>query len=178
VGIGFAMQGLLGNIVAGFTIIATKPFRVGDYVEILNVRGVVWHVDLISTTLQHVDLSQVIIPNHKIMGEILHNYGTVRQLDLSVGVGYGSNLNQVQEVARELLLANPRVMQEPPPFISISALGDSSITVTLKPWVKLADFGLAQSEINRAIIERFRACDIEIPFPQREIRVVNVPAVG
>jgi small conductance mechanosensitive channel len=177
VGVGFAMQGLLGNMVAGLTIIVTKPFRVGDYVEILNVRGVVSHIDLISTALQHADLSQVIIPNHKIMGEILHNYGTTRQLDLSVGVGYGSDLNRVQGLLMEILQRNPRVLRDPAPVVAISALGDSSINVAVKPWVKLADFGLAQSELNAAIIAGFRASNIEIPFPQREIRVFNASTI-
>ncbi len=173
VGVGFAMQGLLGNMVAGLTIIVTKPFRVGDYVEILKVHGVVCHIDLISTTLQHADLSRVFIPNHKIMGEILHNYGGMRQLDLSVGVGYASDLNQVRGLAAEILSHNARVLRDPAPVVSITALGDSSINVCIKPWVKLADYWPAQTELNAAIIERFRAGKIEIPFPQREIRVFN-----
>lgn len=173
VGAGLAMQGLLGNMVAGLTIIVTKPFRVGDYVEILGVRGVVSHIDLISTTLQHADLSRVLIPNHKIMGEILQNYGTTRQLDLSVGVGYGSDLKTVQAIVAEILANNPRVLRDPAPVVAITGLGDSSINVGIKPWVKLADFGLAQTEINTAIIQQFRASNIEIPFPQREIRVFN-----
>jgi small conductance mechanosensitive channel len=177
VGIGFAMQGLLGNMVAGLTIIITKPFRVGDYIEILNVRGAVSHVDLISTTLLHSDQSHVIIPNHKILGEILHNYGTTRQLNLSVGVAYGADLHLVQELIHEILQSNSRILRAPAPFVAVTALTDSSVTIVVKPWVKLADFGPAQSEIYTAILDRFRASNIEIPFPQREIRVVNAPVV-
>ncbi len=75
VGIGLAMQGVLGNLVAGLTIIFTKPFRVGEYIEIASVQGQVRTIDLFSTTLTHPDLSRVVIPNKKIVGEILHNYG-------------------------------------------------------------------------------------------------------
>jgi len=85
VGIGLATQGVLSNIVAGLTIIFTKPFRVGQYIEIAGVQGLVTSVELFTTTLLHPDQSRVVIPNRKIVGEILHNYGTVRQLDLSVG---------------------------------------------------------------------------------------------
>lgn len=177
VGVGLAMQGLLGNLVAGLTIIVTKPFRVGDYVEILNVRGVVSHIDLLSTTLQHADLSQVFIPNHKIMGEILHNYGTTRQINLAVGIAYASDLAKVQAIVAEVLANNSRVLRDPEPFVGLTALGDSNITLSVKPWVKLADFGLVQSELNAALIERFRAGNIEIPFPQREIRVINAAPV-
>ncbi|MGD0816639.1 MAG: mechanosensitive ion channel domain-containing protein, partial [Verrucomicrobiota bacterium] len=77
VGMGFAMQGLLSNIIAGLTLIFTKPFRVGEYVEILGAQGLVVHIDLISTTLLKIDQSKVVIPNHKIIGEVLHNFGLV-----------------------------------------------------------------------------------------------------
>ena len=85
VGIGLAAQGVLGNIFAGLTIIFTKPFRVGEYIELLNVNGQVTAIELFSTTLLHSDRSRVVIPNRKIVGEILHNYGATRQLDLRVG---------------------------------------------------------------------------------------------
>src|SRR5262249_50854691 len=86
-GVRLAMQGVLWNVVAGMTIIFTKPFRVGEYIEILNVQGQVKTIELFSTTLLHPDHSRVVIPNRKIVGEVLHNYGSLRQLDLTVGVG-------------------------------------------------------------------------------------------
>ena len=86
VGLGLAMQGMLGNMVAGLTIIFTKPYRVGEYIELLNVYGQVTDIELLSTKLMHSDRSVVTIPNRKIIGEILHNYGTIRQLGLKVGV--------------------------------------------------------------------------------------------
>jgi len=75
-GIGFALQGVLGNMVAGLTIIFTKPFRVGEYIEIVGVHGDVAAIELFSTTLVHTDRSRIIVPNRKIVGEILHNFGT------------------------------------------------------------------------------------------------------
>ena len=94
-GIGIALQGVLSNVVAGLSIIFTKPFRVGEYIALLGVQGEVSLIELFSTTLVHPDRSRVVIPNRKIVGEILHNYGAVRQLALSVQVGYGSDLGQV-----------------------------------------------------------------------------------
>jgi small conductance mechanosensitive channel len=176
VGIGFGMQGLVSNMIAGLTIIFTKPFRVGEYVEILNVQGVVCHIDIVSTTLTHADTSKIVIPNHKIIGEIVHNFGTVRQITLMVGVGYHTDLKRAQELAAEVLERNPRVLREPKPVVLVGALQDSAITITAYPWVKLPDFGLAQSELNQAIVECFREHQIEIPFPQREIRILNAPA--
>src|SRR5436189_1170140 len=91
VGIGLAMQGVLGNLVAGLTIIFTKPFRVGEYIELIGHHGQVRNIELFTTTLLHPDMSRVVIPNRKIVGEVLHNYGVIRQLELSVGVAYGAN---------------------------------------------------------------------------------------
>jgi len=172
VGVGLAMQGVLGNLVAGLTIIFVKKFRVGEYIELSGVHGQVDSIELFSTTLIHPDRSRVIVPNRKIVGEIIHNYGKVRQLDLSVGVGYGSDLNLALDVVNDILKRNPRVLKEPEQAVGASSLGDSSIVIAIKPWTSLSDYGAAGGEINKAIIERFREAGIEIPFPQREIRVV------
>lgn len=173
VGVGLAMQGVLGNVVAGLSIIFTKPFRVGEYIDILGEEGVVAQIELFTTTLTHADKSRVVIPNRKIVGEILHNYGTIRQLDVKVGVGYGMDLNKAQAVVREILLSNPRVLKDPAPAIGISMLADSSVVISVKPWTTVADFGPAGAEINQAIVERFRANKIEIPFPQTEVRLLG-----
>jgi small conductance mechanosensitive channel len=175
VGVGLAMQGVLKNLFAGLTIIFTKPFRVGEYVELAGVYGQVKTIELFSTTLQHADMSRVVIPNHKIIGEILHNYGNIRQLDLSVGVGYGSNLAEVLTAVQEIVASNPRVLKTPAPVIGIANLGGSSITIAVKPWTAVPDFSPAQAEIYQAIIDHFRTRKIEIPFPQREVRLLNNP---
>ncbi len=175
VGLGLALQGVLGNLVAGLTIIFTKPFRVGEYIEISNVHGQVTHIDLFSTVLLHSDLSSVVIPNRKIVGEILHNYGTIRQLSLSVGIAYASNLNEALSLLREIASSNPRVLKNPAPAVGIAALSDSAINIVVRPWTTVADYGPAQAEIYEAIIDRFRAQKIEIPFPQREVRLLTNP---
>ncbi len=177
VGIGLAMQGLLGNMVAGLMIIFTKPFRVGEYVEIAGVNGMVAGIELLSTTLTHLDLSRVVIPNRKIMGEILHNYGTIRQLDLRVGVAYSSDLGLVFRTLDGILRADARVLKDPAPVVGVSAMADSSIEVSIKPWVKVPDYVPTGGELNRAVIEAFRKEQVEIPFPQREVRLLNAAAI-
>jgi small conductance mechanosensitive channel len=173
VGVGLAVQGVLGNLVAGLTIIFTKPFRVGEYIEVVGVSGQVKHIELFTTMLLHSDRSHVMVPNRKLVGEILHNYGHIRQLDLSVGVGYGTNMESALKIVREILAANPRVLEEPSPVVGIAALGESSIQMMIRPWTKVPDYGAAQLEIYEAILNKFRANKIEIPFPQREVRMVN-----
>jgi small conductance mechanosensitive channel len=173
VGVGFAMQGVLGNLVAGLVIIFTKPFRVGEYVDLLSVEGSVDKIELFTTTLRHADLSRIVIPNRKIIGEILHNYGTVRQLDLAVGVAYDSNLTETIAVVRELLNQHPRVLKEPAPLVGISMLADSSINLAVKPWTTVADYGPAGAELYQTIVERLRERNITIPFPQHEVRLLE-----
>jgi small conductance mechanosensitive channel len=175
-GIGLAMQGILSNLMAGLTIIFTKPFRFGEYIEIAGVQGQVTSIELFTTTLLHADHSQVIVPNRKIVGEILHNYGHIRQLNLNVGVGYGTNINTALTIVRGVLSRNSRVLKEPTPGVGITMLADSSINFAVCPWTAVADYGPAQTEIYQAIVEQFRANNIQIPYPQREVRTLSNPA--
>ncbi|HYB70025.1 MAG TPA: mechanosensitive ion channel family protein [Candidatus Bathyarchaeia archaeon] len=172
-GIGIALQGVLSNVVAGLSIILTKPFRVGEWISIVGVYGQVSSIELFSTALVHPDQSRVIIPNRKIVGEILHNYGTIRQLELTVGVAYGTDLPKALATVRETLLANPRVLKTPAPMVGIASLGDSAITIALGPWVAVPDYAPAQGELYQAVVERFRATGVDMPFPQREVRLLS-----
>lgn len=173
VGIGLALQGVLGNLVAGLVIIFVKPFRVGEYIELAGVHGQVHTIDLFSTKLTHADLSRVVIPNRKIIGEILHNYGKIRQLDLSVGVAYNSDPSQVLEMIAQILARNPKVLKTPAPVFGLSSLADSSIVVSIKPWTSVDDFGAVGPEIYKEVLTQFRAKGISLPFPQREIRMLQ-----
>jgi len=173
VGVSLAMQGILGNLVAGLTIIFSKPFTIGEYVELLGVYGQVTDIALFSTTLQHADNSHVIVPNRKIVGEILHNYGHIRQLDLSAAIGYSADLTLALSIVTDILQQNPNVLSEPAPVVGIAALKESSITLSIKPWVKVEDFIPAQAAIYQAVIERFRDRKIEIPIPRRDIHFLN-----
>jgi small conductance mechanosensitive channel len=172
-GIALATQGVLSNLVAGLTIIFTKPFRVGEYVSMLGVEGDVRTISLFSTTLGHPDRSRVVVPNRKIVGEILHNYGQIRQLDIVVGVAYDTDLNQALAAVNDILRDNPRVLKDPAPVIQVAVLADSSINIAVKPWAKVPDYALAGGEINKAIVEIFRGRNIVIPFPQREVRMLS-----
>jgi len=172
-GVALATQGVLSNMVAGLSIIFAKPFRVGEYVAIAGVEGTVETITLFSTTLAHVDRSRVIVPNRKIVGEILHNYGRIRQLDVSVGVAYDTDLEVPLAVIREVLDANTRVLKDPQPFVQAVNLADSAVYIAVKPWVAVTDQGAATGEVNAALLAAFRARGIVIPYPQREVRLLN-----
>jgi small conductance mechanosensitive channel len=175
-GVALALQGVLGNLAAGLTIVFTRPFRVGEYISIVGEEGEVQIITLFNTTLSHTDQSKVVIPNRKIVGEILHNYGRVRQLEVAVGVAYDSDMGQALSALQEVVHGNPRVLEEPAPVIQVVRLDDSAVTLCAKPWVKVPDYVAAAGELNRAILEALRARGIVIPFPQREVRLLNAAA--
>jgi small conductance mechanosensitive channel len=171
-GVALAMQGLLGNLFAGLTIIFTKPFRIGEYIGIVGEEGTVETITLFQTTLSHPDRSRVVIPNRKIVGEILHNYGRIRQVSFEVGVAYDTDLGGALKATEEVLRANARVLKDPAPVIGVAKLADSAVVIRAAPWVLAADFGPAGGELQQAIVEEFRRRAIAIPAPQREIRMV------
>ncbi len=176
-GIALAMQGVLSNIVAGLTIIFAKPFRIGDYISIVKEEGTVLDISIFSTRLGHADLSQVVIPNRKIVGEILHNYGQLRQLSVEAGIPYGSDVEAALAAIRSALDANPRVLKDPAAAVRVAKLADSAIVLWVGPWVKVPDYGAAVGEVNQAVLEALRARGIGAPFPQREVRLLSEAVV-
>jgi small conductance mechanosensitive channel len=175
-GVALATQGVLSNVVAGLTIIFSKPFRVGEYIAIAGVEGVVESISLFTTTLGHVDHSHVVIPNRKIVGEILHNYGTIRQLEVTVGVAYDTDLAVLLPLIEEVLQANPRVLKEPRAVVQPVQLGDSAVGIAVKPWVPVREQVAASGEIHAAVLQALRARGVVIPVPQREVRLIGSQA--
>lgn len=172
-GIALATQGVLSNMVAGLTIIFTKPYRVGEYIAIVGVEGQVEAISLFNTALTHPDRSRIIVPNRKVVGEILHNYGKIRQSELCVGVGYDSDLPLALGAIGDLVRANPRVLAEPAPVIQVVTLADSAVQIAIKPWVAVADYGAVAGELHLSLLEELRKRGIAIPYPQREVRLIG-----
>lgn len=173
VGAGLAMQGVLSNLVAGLTIILSGPFRVGEYISVIGVEGQVESIELFTTTLLHTDRSQVVIPNRKLVGEVLHNYGKLRQLNLQVGVAYATELPRALAVIRQVLSQNPRVLSEPPPVVGVGQLGESAIAIAVRPWVAVPDYIDAIGELNQSLVEACRRERIELARPQHEVRLLS-----
>jgi small conductance mechanosensitive channel len=176
-GIGLALQGVLSNIVAGLTIILTKPFRIGEYIEVAGVHGDVVAIELSSTTLLHPDRSRVIIPNRKIVGEILHNFGTMRQVKLAVGVPRSTDLAAALAVAQQVLAANPRVLSDPAPVVGVSEVTEVAVKIALQPWVRVPDASAVEAEVYQALLEVFGKRGIAAPLPRHEVRLIDSAAV-
>ncbi|HEV8441029.1 MAG TPA: mechanosensitive ion channel family protein [Methylomirabilota bacterium] len=175
-GLGIALQGVLSNMVAGLTIIFTKPFRVGEYIEIVGVHGDVASIELFSTTLLHQDRSRIIVPNRKIVGEILHNFGTMRQLHLAMTIPHGSDLTKVLATTREVLAADPRVLGDPAPMVGVERIEIAGVRVGAHPWVRVADVAAVEGDLYQALSERFHTAGIGIPLPRHEVRLLDAAA--
>lgn len=151
----------------------TRPFHLGEYISIAKEEGEVLDISLFSTILGHPDRSKVVIPNRKIVGEILHNYGRIRQLNIAVGVSYGTDVNIALNLVKEILRSNSRVLQEPAPVFGVARLAESGITISVAPWVNVPDYDAAAGEINKTILETFRTQNIVIALPQCEVTMLN-----
>jgi len=170
--VALAMQGVLSNIAAGLTIIFTRPFRVGDYISINKEEGEVLDISLFNTILGHPDLSRVVIPNRRIVGEILHNFGRIRQLELEVAVAQEADLSAALGAIDEVLRANARVLRDPAHLVRVTRLADARIAIFVGPWVNVPDYGPAIGEVNQAVLAALRGRNIALAAPQREVRAL------
>ena len=172
--IGLALQGSLANFAGGVLILLFRPFRIGDWIEAQGVAGTVDSIQIFHTVLRTGDNKTIIVPNGNLSNGIITNTNRqpTRKVVFDVGVDYEADLQKAREVLLELA-KDPRVLAEPAPEAVISTLGDSSITVSLRVWVKTADYWSVMFMFNEQSRDRLKNAGIDIPFPQRVIRVVQ-----
>lgn len=174
--IGFALQGTLSNFAAGVMLILLRPIKVGDFVEVAGEAGVVKEVAIFATTLNTGDNKTVIIANSAVMGGNIVNYSTEaeRRVDLIVGVGYGSNIQQVKHELKVIAETDERVLKHRNVTIGVVELADSSVNLVFRPWVKTADYWGVYFDMQERIKTRFDELGIEIPYPQMDIHADRV----
>ncbi len=175
--VGLALQGSLANFAGGVLILLFRPFRIGDWIEAQGVQGTVDNIMIFHTVLRTGDNKTVILPNGPLSNGIITNTNRqpTRKITYDIGVDYDADLQKAREILLDLA-KDPRVLDSPAPEAVVAALGDSSITVSLRMWVNTGDMGGVTNMINAEIRDRLRAADIDIPFPQRVVRVVSEPA--
>ena len=173
--VGFALQDTLSNFASGLMILIYKPFDVEDFVDVGGVSGKVKNMTLVSTTIRTPDNQRVILPNNKIWGDIIKNITAEnrRRIDMVFGIGYDDNIDHAEEVFKDILQSEKDVLRYPEPVIRIGNLGESSVDFFVRPWVKTEDYWEVRWRITRAVKERFDAEGISIPFPQRDIHIVD-----
>ncbi|MEG8232191.1 mechanosensitive ion channel family protein [Pseudomonas orientalis] len=176
--IGLALQGSLANFAGGVLILLFRPFRIGDWIEAQGTSGTVDSIQIFHTVLRTGDNKTVIVPNGILSNGIITNTNRqpTRKVVFDVGVDYEADLQKAREVLLELA-KDPRVLADPAPVAVVSTLGDSSITVSLRCWTKTADYWDVVFMLNELARDRLKAADIDIPFPQRVIRVMQEASV-
>jgi len=175
--IGLALQGSLANFAGGVLILLFRPFRIGDWIEAQGTSGTVDSIQIFHTVLRTGDNKTVIIPNGSLSNGLITNTNRqpTRKVVFDVGVDYEADLQKAREVLLELA-KDPRVLAEPAAVAVVSTLGDSSITVSLRCWTKTADYWDVVFMLNELARDRLKAAGIDIPFPQRVIRVMQETA--
>ena len=175
--IGLALQGSLSNFAGGVLILLFRPFRIGDWIEAQGVSGTVDSIQIFHTVLRTGDNKTVILPNGSLSNGIITNTNRqpTRKVVFDVGVDYEADLQKARNVLLELA-QDPRVLADPAPVAVVSTLGDSSITVSLRLWTKTSDYWDVIFMLNEQARDRLKAEGIDIPFPQRVIRVVQETA--
>ncbi len=176
--IGLALQGSLANFAGGVLILLFRPFRIGDWIEAQGVSGTVDNIQIFHTVLRTGDNKTVIVPNGNLSNGIITNYNRqpTRKVVFDVGVDYEADLQKARNVLLDLATNDPRVHKEPAPQAVVATLGDSAITVSLRVWVNTADYWDVMFMLNEQARDRLKNEGIDIPFPQRVIRVVQETA--
>jgi len=166
--VGFALQGSLSNFAAGVMLLVFRPFRIGDVVEVAGVLGSVREMGLFTTQMNTPDNVRIIVPNAKIFGDIIKNITAedTRRVDMTVGIGYGSDIAKAMEIIQGLLDADERVLKDPAPQIAVAELADSSVNLVVRPWSATGDYWGVKLDFMRNVKEAFDREGIEIPFPQ------------
>jgi small conductance mechanosensitive channel len=172
-GAGLAAQGLLSNYGAGLSIILTRPFVVGDTIRVQGVWGIVKEVHLAFTMLTNEDGEIITIPNKHIVGEIIHNSQADTVLELSVGIAYDSDTEAAMVAIKNKLTGINGLSKTRSVQIGIDSFGDSSINLEIRCWVKTAQYYEVKFSSNQLILESLKDAGIEIPFPQREVRMLS-----
>lgn len=178
--IGLALQGSLSNLASGVLLIIFRPFTVGNFVEVGGQSGNVEAVSLLFTLLRTPDNRLITMPNSEVMSNPIVNVNAepTRRIDLLVGVGYQHDPRDALAVISKVLGEEPRLLSEPAPALWVSNLGESSVDLAVRPWVKTGDYWAVRSDLLRNIKQALDAAGIEIPFPQRTMHMLRPAKSG
>ena len=173
--IGLALQGSLSNFAAGVLLIMFKPFKVGNAIKAGGEIGIVVEIGLLTTELKDFDNVKLVIPNSTIMSGAITNFSAnpTRRIDLMIGVGYGDDLNKARQIILDLIKEDERILKEPEPQVLVSNLGESSVDFVVRPWVNSPDFWSVKCDLTKKVKEAFDAKGISIPFPQRDVHMIQ-----
>ena len=173
--VAIALQQSLADLAATINFLLFKPFAIGDIVETGGVLGIVQEIQIFSTVILGPDQKTHILPNSKIQSGGLANYSKTgnTRLNLTFGISYDSDVNLAKKVIADVLAADERVLTDPPPQIFIGNLGDSSIDITVWPYVHISNYFSFLADIVEHVKLGFDEAGIIVPFPQRDVHLIS-----
>ena len=176
--IGLALQGTLSNVAAGVMLLFLRPFKLGDFIEAGGVSGSVKAITLFRTELSTPDNVQIFVPNSDVWGSAISNYSynSTRRIEIECGIAYDDDIGKAFEVMRSIVAEDDRVLPSPAPMIAVKTLGDSSVNVICRVWVKSDDYWPFTFDKQREIKEGYDAAGLNIPFPTRTVYQVSEKA--
>lgn len=177
IGLGFGLQNIFNNFISGLILLFERPIQVGDVVEVGGVLGMVTKINVRSTLVQTYSNASFIIPNSEFISNKVINWShkdPYIKRDVTIGVAYGTDPQRVRELLLEAAEGVPEIINFPmAPNVSFINFGDSSLDFKIKFWTTIDDFSAAESKLRFEIEKKFRENNISIPFPQREIRIIE-----
>jgi potassium-dependent mechanosensitive channel len=178
VGIGFGLQGIVANFIAGIVLAFERPIQVGDTIQIGTMMGEVTHIGVRASTIKTFDGSEVIVPNSSLIVNDVTNWtlsNRKRRWDIPVGVAYGTDPNKVLEIISNVANEHPDVQKTPAPWALFDGFGDSSLNFRIRIWTTVDTGMTTKSDVTVKIYEALQKAGIEIPFPQRDIYIKSLP---
>lgn len=182
VGIGFGLQSIVSNFVSGLILMAERPIRVGDLINVKGEEGHVRKISVRATEIETAERGSVIVPNSELITGVVKNYTHANMLGrtvIKVGVGYDCDPAQVREILLACAADHAQVLKTPEPACMIVAFGENALQFELYCIIgNLGNAGSVKSDLYFAILKRFREAGIEIPYPQRDVRVRRIADTG
>jgi small conductance mechanosensitive channel len=174
--IGLALKDSLSNFASGVMLVLFRPFTKGDFIDAGGVTGTVDEIRLVATTLTTPDNKLITVPNAMMYTSAITNYSAreTRRLDMVFGVGYDDDLKVAAGVLKKICNEHPKVMSEPATGIFIANLGDSSVDIAVRPWVKGEDYWGVKAEILETAKVELEAAGCNIPYPQTDVHLHQV----
>ncbi len=173
--IGFALKDTLSNVAAGIMLVFLRPYKVGDFIEFNSSMGTVQEINLFTTILETFDGLYISSPNSTIWGNSIKNYtrNGKRRMDIVVGISYNDSIDTAFKVLQSIIQSEPRFLNEPAPQVLVGSMGDSSINMHLRGWATVDDYWQTLWDLNKRVKEEIEEAGLTIPFPQREVHIVN-----
>ncbi|PWL23461.1 MAG: mechanosensitive ion channel protein MscS [Fluviicola sp. XM-24bin1] len=171
--IGMAFSGTLSNFAGGVIILLLKPFKVGDYIETQGEEGIVKEIQIFNTVLTTLDNKIIILANGAVANDTIINFTKAkkRRVDWSFGIAYGDDLKVAKDLLTKFIKEDSRVLQDDENFVGLGELGDSSVNITVRAWVKVEDYWPVFFDMNERVYTEFEAAGLSIPFPQMDVHL-------